>query len=200
MNEDFDFLDDKEDVCFDKLRVGIHKRLLKKNVLIINSDINEKMVELFTLNFIELSRNKKPIYVVINSTGGNMYESINIFDVMESVNNKVITICLGCAMSGGFIAFMGGDERLVYPQSTLMMHQIKLWITGENRTSVVKEGEHTTKASIVLAENFAKKTKKSKQWWIKEVFSAPHDYYFTPEEAVKYGIATRIIKKGEKVW
>lgn len=180
---------------WEKFYVDLYRSNLKKRVLIINQDIDDDLIEKHTLRLLELDKqNNDPITIYINSNGGNLYEGINLADVITSLKSPVNTICLSHAFSSAFIIFMAGKERVVYKNSVLMMHPIKTWFEGENVPAVMKEAELLNLLSKRLAKCFADKTEKSERYWEQKVLKSAHDVYFFPEDALKHGIATKIIK------
>lgn len=199
-DEDYDE-DLQKDIDFDKLLVFYYRKNLAKRVLVLNQYITHKVVDLYTSRLLELDEmSHDPITVYINSCGGEMYEGINLYDVMSCMKSPVTTICLAYAMSSGFVIFMGGDKRIVYPNSVLIMHSITTWLSGENVPSVLTEASQLENITNRLSKEFSLRTDKSVNWWKKDVLMGASDTYLFPEDAIKYGIVTNVIqqKKGNQ--
>lgn len=195
MNEVIDTFAENEPVKdWEKFYINFYQNNLKKRVMIINQEIDDDLIEKHTLQLIEMDKqNNDPVTIYINSNGGNLYEGINLADVINSVKSPVYTICLSHAFSSAFIIFMAGKKRAVYKNSIFMMHPIKTWFEGENVPAVLKEAELLNKLSKRMAKYLAEKTLKSERYWEQKVLKSAHDVYFFPEEALKQGIATEII-------
>jgi ATP-dependent Clp protease, protease subunit len=181
---------------WEKFYVRLYLDGIKNRNLLINTDIDDDLIEKYTLQLIEMDKvNHEPITVYINSNGGDIYESFNFTDIVSSINSPVKTICLSHAFSSGFIIFMSGEKRVVYKNSILMMHPIKTWFEGENVPSVLREALFLNQMTKRLAKYFAERTSRSENYWEKKVLKSAHDVYFFPEEALKLGIATEIVEK-----
>ena len=183
------------------LRVENFKERLKKREIWINGHIDDSLVEKLYSNLINLESqsNELPITVVINSSGGNFYESIVGTDIMGTLNCPVKTIALANAVSGGFILFMGGKERVVHDFTCLMMHSVGFGV--EDKVSGIKERvEYIDESQEKMAKFFAYQTdgKTTPKYWL-NLFNSGKDKWFSVEEAVKLGIAHKIVKRPEMV-
>lgn len=61
--------------------------------------------------------------VVINSQGGDVFASIEIYNMLKESGKKIKTIISGRAFSGGHIIAMAGEERLIYDNSQGLAHR-----------------------------------------------------------------------------
>lgn len=68
--------------------------------------------------------------VHISSTGGSAYVGYAIYDMLSKCSKHVVTINHGCAFSAASIAFLGGDERWMAPNATLMFHESSTRVRG----------------------------------------------------------------------
>ena len=180
---------------WEKFYVKLYLNSLKKRTMLINQDIDDDLIEKHTLQLINLDKiNHDPITIYVNSNGGNLYEGINLCDVISSLKSPVNTICLSHAFSAAFVIFMAGKERMAYKNSILLMHPIiRTNIADENVPSLLSEAEFLDKITKRLAKYFAEKTSRSEKHWEQKVLKSAHDVYFFPEEALKLGIITEII-------
>lgn len=64
-----------------------------------------------------------PIMMIINSPGGEVLAGLKIFDAMTAARCKIITVGMGQCMSMGSFLLAAGDERLILPNATVMVHQ-----------------------------------------------------------------------------
>lgn len=67
---------------------------------------------------------KKPVVVWVDTYGGAVDGLATMVETMDSVPNKVITACIGKAMSAGAILLSFGDERFCGPHSRIMIHEV----------------------------------------------------------------------------
>lgn len=177
------------------------KERLKKREIWINGVIDETLVEKLYVNLIDLEAqsNLLPLTVVINSNGGNYFEAIVGTDIMGTLNCPVKTVALANASSGGFILFMGGDERIAHDYTCLMMHSVGFGIADkvpdvEDRLEYIKQSQNK------MAKFFAYQTKgkTTPEYWL-SLFRSGKDKWFSIEEALTLGIVHKIVRRPEMI-
>lgn len=131
-----------------------------------------------------------PVLIYINSYGGSVDALNKILDTIESIPNKVITICSGTAMSAGAFLLCAGDERYIGKNSRVMIHQASAGTFGtvNEMSANIKEFKKLNNRIIKLV---AQKCGKSVQE-VKELFDENMDKYFSPAEARKFGLVDKI--------
>jgi ATP-dependent Clp protease protease subunit len=67
----------------------------------------------------------------INCLGGSILEGLAMYDMITASPMKCKTICEGVAASMAAILFEAGDERVMYPNSRLMIHRAQGGISGD---------------------------------------------------------------------
>lgn len=70
------------------------------------------------------------INVMINSMGGEVAESLAIYNALKNHAANVTTYCEGFACSGASVIFMAGNERIMEDASMLMIHNPWTHICG----------------------------------------------------------------------
>jgi len=184
-----------------KLKAESFKERLKKREIWINGPINDSLIEVFYTNMVVLQEQSQqlPIRVVINSLGGNLYESIVATDVMGTSPCPITTIGLANIVSGGFIIFMGGSERICHDYTQIMMHSAAFGIVDkvpdiEAHVKYVKDVQ--SKMAKLLSYQTNGRT--TVGYWI-ELFESGKDKWFSIEESLKLGIIHKVIKRKEMV-
>ena len=133
----------------------------------------------------------KPIDIFINSFGGCPYSSTILFDFIRTLNNTTVrTYCAGCAMSGGSIVFMAGDERYIYKNSVLMLHTVSSIAEGKIFDMDI-ETEECKRIFKDMCAIYATDTNKSAKQWANLL--KYEDRYYRAEKAVEIGLATKIL-------
>lgn len=160
--------------------------------------ILEKITEESTKDFVEtlwkkvLNKEKDPITLVLNTTGGNLIVTYGIIDLLELYKGPITTIVTGYACSSGALIFMAGDKRLMTKRSLLMLHHMTVYFEGPypNTKSFQKSNdiyydltlEHILKYSQCLSEKEIKaKILKSEDNWL------------SPKESIELGLCDKII-------
>lgn len=135
-----------------------------------------------------------PITVFINSPGGSVCDGSIGFDAIVAAKSRVRTVALGMAASSAFFIFMAGDERLVYPNTTLMMHSFSALTMGS-----LPDIADDVEQMVVLTERWAgelrARTNMSTDQWL-DIMGKDGDNrtrYFTAEQAKELGIAHGIV-------
>jgi len=72
-----------------------------------------------------------PIIVYIDSYGGSVDALASMIETMESVPNKIVTVCTGKAMSCGVILLAAGDYRFCGKNSRVLIHEITSAAVGD---------------------------------------------------------------------
>lgn len=172
----------------------IYSRLLKDRIIFLGSQVDSHTANLIVaqLLFLQNEDPKKDIYLYINSPGGSVYDGLAIYDTMNYIKNDVQTVGIGLQASMGAFLLSSGTKgkRILLPYSKVMIHQPSSGTRGK-----VSDMEIDLKESIrirrQLNEILAKNTGQKLSQIEKDV---DRDYWMTAEEAVKYGIADKIVK------
>jgi len=179
------------------IKLEVFKERLKKREIWLNGIIDDSLVEKLYANLIDLEaqNNSLPITVVINSNGGNYWESIVATDIMGTLNCPIKTIALANANSGGFIIFMGGEERIIHDNTCLMMHSIGFGI-ADKVPDIEDRVDYLNQAQEKMARFLSIQTegKTTPEYW-KQLFKSGKDKWFSVDEAIKLGIAHKIVRR-----
>lgn len=171
----------------------IYSRLLKDRIIFLGSDVNPHTANLIVaqLLFLQNEDPKKDIYLYINSPGGSVYDGLAIFDTMNYIKNDIQTVGIGLQASMGAFLLSSGTKgkRILLPNAKIMIHQPSSGTRGK-----VSDMEIDLKESLNLRhrlnEILAKNTGQKITTIEKDV---DRDYWMTAEEAVKYGLADKVI-------
>jgi len=96
----------------------IEKQFIEQRRIIISESINQKVAErvIKTLFLLDGIDNKKPITVIINSPGGEVFSGFAIYDIMKSISSPIITLVTGFAASMGSIIMLVQKKAKDMPQ------------------------------------------------------------------------------------
>ena len=175
----------------------IFSKLLKERIILINGEINDSLSSTIVAELLYLdSISNDDISIYINSPGGSVTAGMAIYDTMNFIKSNCVTICLGIAASmGAFLLSSGAiGKRYILPNAEVMIHQPLGGCEGQ-ATDIKITADHIIKTRDKLNRILSKNTKQSLDK-IKE--DTERDNYMDANEAVKYGIVDRIIKKEDK--
>ena len=172
----------------------IYSRLLKERIIFLTGPIDDNIASLICAQilFLESENPKKEISFYINSPGGIVWSGLAIYDTMQYVSSKIMTICVGQAASAGSLLLTAGekDMRFSLPNSRIMVHQPSGGYQGQV-TDIEIQTNEIKKTKNRLNEIYAKHTGKK----INDVSNImERDKYFSPEEAIKFGLIDKIVE------
>ena len=172
----------------------IYSRLLKERIIFLTGPIDDNIASLICAQilFLESENPKKEISFYINSPGGIVWSGLAIYDTMQYVSSKIMTICIGQAASAGSLLLTAGekDMRFSLPNSRIMVHQPSGGYQGQV-TDIEIQTNEIKKTKIKLNEIYSKHTGKN----IKEISTImERDKYFSADEAIKFGLIDKIIE------
>ncbi len=168
---------------------------LENRIVLLTGEISDEMAASVISQLLYLDNNgKETISLYINSPGGSVSAGLAIYDVIESLRSPVSTICLGCAASMAAVILSGGakGKRLLLPHSQVMVHQPSGGMDGQT-TDLLIAAAHIETLRRDLNELLAENCEKD----IRDIVEATErDHWMNAKEAVEFGIADRITKKG----
>lgn len=134
-----------------------------------------------------------PVTLFINSPGGEVMSGLAVYDVMRMLTCPVRTVCLGMAASMAALLFMAGSQRDMLPHSQVMIHDPLIGGgIGGSALSVKAVSDNLMRTRDITSRIISECTGHS----IEEVLEVTsHDTYFEADEAVKWGLADRVIDR-----
>lgn len=155
-------------------------------------DINRRLLTL------EKMDSKKPIYLFIDSPGGEINSGFSIFDTARFIEPEVHTVVVGLAASmGSLIALCAKPEnRVAFPNSKFLIHQPLISGTIYGSASDVDiRAKDILKVRKKINTLYAKETGKTFEQIEK---STDRDSWMTAEEALSFGLISKIVNtRGE---
>ncbi len=121
------------------------QNLLNKRIVLLDDDINDKLIDRIKVQMIFLSNEDKdlPIYLYIDSKGGMLRDSLFLYDFIKALPTKVIAIVNGKACSSAFLAMLACGQKKSTPHSLFMIHgtrhEIVVRFPADNNKFIVEE-------------------------------------------------------------
>ena len=172
----------------------LYSRLLKDRIIFLSGEINDNVANIIVSELLYLDNlNNEDIYLYINSPGGSITSGMSIYDTMNFIKSKVITIGIGMCASMAAFLLSSGKIRYVLPNTEIMIHQPIGGAQGQ-ATDIKIAAERIIKLKDKLNKILAKNTK---QPLAKIIEDTERDNFLSSEEALKYGLIDKIIKKNE---
>jgi len=174
-------------------RIGI--KLLENSTHYLSGEINEEKVGecirwIVYENF--NAKSNKILTLYINSTGGDLYESFALIDIMRNSKLPIRIIGLGSVMSAAFLIFAAGSpgERYAGRLTSFMSHQF----SGSSEAKYhdlkaeMKEGDNCNARMISILQDATGLTAAK----VRSKFLNSSDVYLSAEEVVALNIADHI--------
>ena len=167
-------------------------RFLKTRSIMLCGEINEEASEKFARQLLVLeNENDKPIYVFIDSPGGDVNAGYAIFDMIRFVNNEVFLIGMGLVASAAALILLSGDKehRLGLPNSSYLIHQplSKMKGVASDIEIHAKQLEETRNR---INREISRQTGNSFEKVEKDT---DRDNWMDAETAIEYGLISKII-------
>nr|WP_228368722.1 ATP-dependent Clp endopeptidase proteolytic subunit ClpP [Nautilia profundicola] len=173
----------------------IYSRLLKDRIIMLQGEINDHVSSIIVAQmlFLEAENPEKDIYLYINSPGGVVTSGMAIYDTMNYIKPDVVTICMGQAASmGAFLLSSGAKgKRFALPHARIMIHQPLGGAQGQATDIEIHAKEilrMKKELNKILAENTGQSVRKIER-------DTERDFFMSAEEAMKYGLIDKVLKK-----
>lgn len=157
---------------------------------------DEDAAETFAADMAAVRRARPPILpVVVSSPGGDVYALMAMMDTLAAYDGPVATIAHGQAMSCGAALFSCGTagHRYVAPSATLLLHNVTSDHAGDKAEEQRANLDETERLNRALWERISVNIGKPPTWLLREHEKRKSvDWYLTPKEAVKIGLASRV--------
>jgi len=176
----------------------IFSRLLKDRIIMLEGAIDERVSSVLCaqLLFLESQEATRDITLYINSPGGLVTAGMAIYDTMQYISSDIQTVVVGQACSMGSLLASAGTrgKRLMLPHARHMIHQPLGGASGQ-ATDVEIRANELLRWKKELTEIYVKTTG---QTYDKLAADMERDKFMTPQEAVEYGLADRIVTTREE--
>lgn len=137
---------------------------------------------------------KKPIEIIINSSGGSIYAGAILLGTIEYLKEQgyeIITTVNARAMSMGFMLSIVGSRRRATRYSTFLCHQPSsgMWGTLKDIEDDVAE----TKRLWEIMKDIIKQNTKITEEMLEVIYREKRDAIYTPQQALELGVIDEIL-------
>lgn len=132
------------------------------------------------------------IEIFISSLGGDIYEALALYDIMNTIKCPIHTFAYGKCMSAAPLLLAAGlpGERWVSPNVAFMYHDWSTHLSGTG-THIKEDVKHTDELDEKWTRALVEHTNQTYKFW-RGKSSRPHDFYFWADEAIEWGLADHI--------
>jgi ATP-dependent Clp protease protease subunit len=199
-------LDDDDDGEEDKGRAPdmpmtagpVQNALFKSRTVLIFGEIDMRLAERVTAQITALTaESSEPIRVIINSPGGHVESGDTVHDMIRFCGVEVKAIGTGWVASAGASIFLGAkkENRLCLPNTRFLLHQPAGGMRGQ-ASDLQIEAEQIIKMRDRVNRMIAKETGQTFERIVKDT---QRNFWMSAEEAIEYGLVSRIINDTSEV-
>ncbi|MGH7154584.1 MAG: ATP-dependent Clp protease proteolytic subunit [Acetobacteraceae bacterium] len=172
----------------------LESRLLRGRKVLVFGAIDDKLARDVTGRLLALAETSdKPIDVYINSPGGHVESGDTIHDMIRFVDEiaPVRVIGTGWVASAGALIYIAGtpERRFCLPNTRFLLHQPMGGVRGP-AVDIDIEAREIIKMRERINRLIAEKTG---QPYEKVTRDTDRNYWMSAEEAIAYGLVTRVI-------
>ena len=194
------FIDDDDDEEESK-RAGTDPllvKMLKTRTILLSGEIDKDLAEKTIRQLLLLEdRGDDPIRIFIDSPGGDADAGYAVFDMIRFVKPEVWTIGMGLVASAAAIIQLASpkERRVGLPNSHYLIHQPLSGIRGV-ATDIEIHARELDKLRAKINRLISEETGLPSEQVEKDT---DRDYWMNAEEAVKYGLISRVIIRRDEL-
>lgn len=171
----------------------IEKELFKSRILLLYGEMTPVLSERIVAQLIALaSINNEPITMYINSPGGHVESGDSIYDLIQFIKPAVRVIGTGYVASIATHIFLAAklENRFCLPNTRFLIHQPLGGSRGQATDIEIQARqilETKKRINAIIAERTGQPLSRVEK-------DTERDFWLTPDEAISYGIVSRVIR------
>jgi ATP-dependent protease ClpP protease subunit len=177
------------DIRVDGNKIYFYKSVSKETVLNLLITIKQTIKKMKEVNN-EYSVEEIPIYLFINSEGGDYFAGISAHDQIKNLDYPIYTVIDGMVASAGTFLSLAGRKRYINKHAWVLIHQIKTWFGGMYTYEQLKDEMQNCDNIMKSLNQMYLENTKIKQKKLDTFFK--HDLYINAEDCIKLGIAESV--------
>ena len=188
----FRFDDDRSDKNDKNSFDDLQAKLLQTRTILLSGSIDKDLAERLVKQMLLLEADsEQPVKVFIDSPGGDADAGYAIFDMLRFIAPKVITVGMGTVASAAALVHLAAskENRLSLPNAHFLIHQPLSGIRGV-ATEIEIHARELEKLRDRINRLIALETGQELE---KVSEDTDRDYWLNAEEALGYGLISRII-------
>lgn len=187
---------DKDGKTQESIFEAMNKKFLETRQILLSGEVNKALAEKIVRQLLVLeAASDKPIYIYIDSPGGDVDAGYAIFDMIRFVKAPVYCVGMGLVASAGALILLAADKsrRVGLPNSHYLIHQPLSGIKGV-ATDIEIHAQELEKTKAKINDLIAQETGKLLEQVAKDT---DRDYWLSATEALEYGLISKVVSKRE---
>ena len=185
-------------------QMGLNEMLLENRIIFLDLPLDPRILVnnntvcshvIKSMLYLQSVKRDQDIHLYINCPGGDIDDTLAIYDTMLFLNCDVATYCVGAASSGGAVILTAGTKgkRYALPHAKVMIHQPWGMVYGQASDMRIQADE-ILKVKRTLLEIMAKHTGKDIAQLEKDT---ERDRFMDAKEALEYGLIDEILENAK---
>lgn len=186
-------------------QMGLNEMLLDNRIIFLDLPLDPRLTIngstvcshiIKSMLYLQSVKRDQDIHMYINCPGGDIDDTLAIYDTMRFLNCDVATYCVGAASSGAAIILAAGTKgkRFALPHAKVMIHQP--WgIVGGQAADMRIQADEILKVKKTLIQILARHTGRSPEQIERDT---ERDRYMDAAEALEYGLIDEILEEGRE--
>jgi ATP-dependent Clp protease protease subunit len=183
------------------LESSVQKKLFDQRLIVLSESIHSQSAKRVIEQMLSLEAHdpSKDIWMFLNSPGGEVSSGFGIYDTMRFIRPKVKVVVTGLAASIATVILLGAEKEFRYsmPNSRLLIHQPLISGSIQGQASDIEiHANEIIKTRQKIAQLYHEETKQPLERIHRDI---ERDYWMTTDDALKYGLITKIIRSWNEV-
>jgi len=190
--------DDEEEEKPAKNQDALIERMLETRTILLSGQVNKDLAERVVRQMLLLeAKSADPIKVMIDSPGGDVDAGYAIFDIARFIRPQVWMIGMGLVASAGALILLAApkERRVALPNSHYLIHQPLSGLRGV-ATDIEIHAREIEKTRDRLNKLIADETGQPLERVVKDT---DRDYWMSAEDAVAYGLASKVVRTRDEL-
>ncbi|MGD8452150.1 MAG: ATP-dependent Clp protease proteolytic subunit [Phycisphaerae bacterium] len=185
-------------------QMGLNELLLENRIIFLDLPLDPQITInsstvcshiIKSMLYLQSIKRDQDIHLYINCPGGDIDDTLAIYDTMRFLNCEIATYCVGAASSGAALILAAGTKgkRYALPHAKVMIHQPWGYVGGQAADMRIQADEILkVKKTItaILSEHSGRSVEQVVQ-------DTERDRYMTAQEAKEYGLIDEILEEAK---
>jgi ATP-dependent Clp protease protease subunit len=175
------------------LHDAVFDRLLQERIVFLGSQVDDDIANQICAQMLLLSADdpRRDVHLYINSPGGSVSAGMAVYDTMRFIDCDVATYSFGMAASMGQFLLTAGTpgKRFSLPHTRIMMHQVSAGVGG-TQSDITIQADMLRRLKQDINQLQAEHSGQSVEQVERD---SDRDRWFTPEEALEYGLVDHVV-------
>jgi ATP-dependent Clp protease protease subunit len=182
--------------------MGLNEMLLDNRIIFLDLPLDPQITinsstvcshVIKSMLYLQSVKRDQDVHLYINCPGGDVDDTLAIYDTMRFLTCDIATYCVGSASSGAAIILAAGTKgkRYALPHAKVMIHQPWGMVAGQAADMRIQADE-ILRVKQTLIDILAAHSGKPREQVAKDT---ERDRYMTAAEAKEYGLIDEILEE-----